>query len=80
MWLFTGEDYALGPYNVTFIAGMTVVPLSIPILDDNIVEGDESFTLVFDSSVLPGNIFPDDENNQSTVVILDDDCECVHNI
>ena len=80
MWLFTGEDYALGPYNVTFIAGMTVVPLSIPILDDNIVEGDESFTLVFDSSVLPGNIFPDDENNQSTVVIVDDDCECVQKI
>ena len=80
MWLFTGEDYALGPYNVTFITGMTVVPLSIPILDDNIVEGDESFTLMFDSSVLPGNIFADDENNHSTVVIVDDDCECVQNI
>ena len=59
---------------------MTVAPLSIPILDDNILEGDESFTLVFDSSVLPGNIFADGENNQSTVVIVDDDCECVQNI
>ena len=75
----TGEDYELGPYNVTFPAGVTVVPLSIPILDDNILEGNENFTLVFDSSVLPDHIIPDDDNNQSTVIILDDDCECVEN-
>lgn len=58
---------------------MTVVPLSIAILDDNILEGDENFTLAFDSSVLPGHIIPDDDNNQSTVIILDDDCEYIEN-
>ena len=74
--VFTGEDYALGPYDVRFPVGITVVPLSISIIDDNIVEGNENFTLTFKSSVLPDNVILDDVINQSTVIIFDDDCKC----
>ena len=74
--IFTGEDYALGPYDVTFLAGIMVVPLSISIVDDNIVEGNENFTLTFTSSVLPGNVMIDEDNNRCTVIIFDDDCKC----
>ena len=74
--IFTGEDYALGPYDVRFLAGIMVVPLSISILDDNIVEGNENFTLTFTSSVLPGNVMIDEDNNRCTVIIFDDDCKC----
>ena len=40
-----GVDYDSGPYTVTFTAGQISVPFDIPINDDSILEGDESFTL-----------------------------------
>lgn len=77
--VFTGEDFALGPYTVTFFSRTSIVPLSILILDDDILEGNENFTLTFDSSTLPVNVFLDNDNNQTTVIIFDDDSECTEN-
>lgn len=67
-------DYNPGPYTVTFIAGMTRASFNITINDDNVVEGNESFTLSIDSfspigSATVGSPF------QATVTIYDDDCE-----
>ena len=67
--VLTGEDYDIGPYNITFPAGMTIVSLSIPIIDDNILEGNENFTLMIDPTIVGDNY------NETTVVILDDDCK-----
>ena len=68
-----GEDYIHGPYSITFPAGVTIVPVNIAIINDNVLEGDEDFTLVLNSSSVPDAVTVSDNNNQSTVTILDDD-------
>ena len=73
--VLTGEDYGLGPYSVTFLAGITITSLSISIIDDEIFEGNENFMVMFNSSLLPSGIILGDDNNQSTVIILDDECK-----
>ena len=63
-------DYTSGPYSVTFFAGVTSVPLNIPINDDNIFENLEWFYVTINSlptSVMFGN--PD----QARVEIVDND-------
>ncbi|XP_065884189.1 uncharacterized protein [Dysidea avara] len=52
----TGVDYGSGRYTVTFPAGETSVPFDIPINNDNIVEGNEGFTVTIDPSSLPDNV------------------------
>ena len=66
----TGDDYASGPYSVTFPAGVTRAFLYISITDDNLLEGNEYFTVMIDSSSLISGVdvgFLD----QVTVTILD---------
>lgn len=70
----TEEDYQFGPYSVTFPAGTTIARLNIPILNDNILEGNENFTLIINSSSPPDNIFIGDDD-RVTVIIADDDCK-----
>ena len=67
-------DYVSGPYTVTFPAGMTNVPFDIPINDDNVFEGSETFMLTIDPNSLPNDVSvsvgtPD----QATVTIVDND-------
>jgi len=69
-----GFDYDSGPYNVTFPAGETFAVFNVSINDDDIVEGNENFTLSVDASSLPNDvtvIHP----HQSTVTITDNDCK-----
>jgi len=47
-----GVDYDSGPYNVTFPAGITRVQFDVPINDDMILEGDESFALTVSNATL----------------------------
>ena len=68
------QDYNVGPYPITFPARTTIYYLDIPIINDNIVEGDESFILTIDSSSLPIDIFIGDDN-ETTVTIANDDCK-----
>ena len=42
-------DYTSGPYSITFLAGVTSVPLNIPINDDNIFEIVELFFVTINS-------------------------------
>ena len=67
-----GDDYEPGPFSVTIPAGEISVPFNISIIDDNIFEGNESFTLTIDSSSLPSRFLlqPD---CLLTVTITDDD-------
>ena len=58
--------------NVTFPAGVESVQFSIPILDDNIVEGPEKFMLTIHPSSLPASVTVGDLG-QATVTIMDDD-------
>ena len=65
-------DYISGPYTVTFPAGQTTATFNISINDDDIGEGDESFTLTINETSLPTNvtrgIF-----GEATVAIVNDD-------
>ena len=64
-------DYTSGPYSVTVPAGMTSVPFSNSINNDNIFEENENFTLTINSS-LPTGVMVGNPG-QATVTIVDND-------
>ena len=45
-------DYDPGPYNVTFLANHTSAPLNVTIINDKILENNEMFDLIINSSSL----------------------------
>ena len=53
---------------------MTRASINVAIIDDNLVEGNESFTLSIASSSLPNNVTVGNLS-QTTVTIVDNDCE-----
>jgi len=57
---------------VTFPSGVTSVPFDVPITDDNILEGNEDFTLTIDSSLLPDGVTRGNPGS-ATVTIVDND-------
>ena len=66
------SDYGAGPYNVTFLAGETIVTFDIPIISDSILEGNEDFNLLIVQSSLPNRIIRGIPR-LVTVTIVDDD-------
>ena len=65
-----GDDYDSRPYMLTIPAGMMRSSFDIAIINDNVVEGNEDFTLVINSFSLPvGSI------NEAMVTIVDDECK-----
>jgi len=68
------DDYDVGPYNVTFPAGDTTVSFNVTIIDDRILESDETFQLSINTEKLPDNVTINDPIN-ITVNIVDDDCK-----
>ena len=71
-------DYTSGPYTVTFPVGETSVTFDVPINDDSILEGNETFMLTIDSSSLPSYVTAGDPD-EATVTIVDDDRKQFHN-
>ena len=69
-----GVDYDSGPFDITFPAGETLAVFNVTINDDNIVEGNEKFTLSIDPSSLPSGVTVINPN-QTAVNIIDNDCE-----
>ena len=69
-----GVDYDSGPFDITFPAGETLAVFNVTINDDNIVEGNENFTLSIDPSSLPNGVTVVNPV-QTTVTIVDDDRE-----
>lgn len=72
MWYVTGEDvdYVSGLYPVTFPAGQTTAVLSIPVINDSTLEGNENFVVSIVS--LLSRVVTTDPY-ESTVIIVDDD-------
>ena len=71
------EHYESGPFNVTIPAGEISVPFNISIIDNNIFEANESFSLSISSSFPPCQELLPSECNV-TVTIVDNDGELLH--
>jgi len=70
-----GNDFESGPFNVTIPAGQLSIPFNISIINnDNLFEGNRSFTLTIDSSYLPSGVYLQ-PNCMLIATIVDDDCE-----
>ena len=67
-----GEDYEAGPYTVIIPAGMASVFFNVSIINDEIYEGNETFSLVVNVTSLPLNVTVGDPN-QATVTVFNDD-------
>ena len=67
-------DYTSGPYTVTIPAGQTTATFNIPITDDTILEGDETFMLIIDEYLLNDGVRAGNPEI-ATVTIIDDDCK-----
>jgi gliding motility-associated-like protein/uncharacterized repeat protein (TIGR01451 family) len=68
----SGTDYTTLSGTVTIPAGSSSAPVSVPVLDDDLIEGDETAVLIMDNvtSSLP---FVAGAQKQDTVIINDDD-------
>lgn len=69
--LIGDDDYVSGPYRVPIPAGLTRVRFSIPIVDNNVPEDNETFQL----TIIPGSL-PDGftrSGDRAIVTIIDDD-------
>ena len=74
-WYITGfADYTPGPYNVTISAGKTSVAFDIAVNNDNVSEGNETFHLTINPSLLPEGVTVNGPCVVS-VTIVDDDSE-----
>ena len=49
-------DYQRRPFSLIFSGIVNSIPIIVRLIDDNIFEGNENFTLTIDSSKVPGNI------------------------
>ena len=65
-------DYTSGPYTVTFRAGQTTATFNIPIINNDIAEGNENFMLNINETSLLTGITRGDPGG-STVLIVDND-------
>ena len=65
-------DYYSGPYSVQFNIGVTSVPFSVPIINDDLLESIETFELSVKQSALPASVTSVDPD-QTTVTIVAND-------
>ena len=65
-------DHDSGPHPITIDVGQTTATFNVTINDDNILEGNENFTLTINSSSLPTGVTRGD-HGQATVTIMDND-------
>ena len=70
------NDYRPGPYNVTFAAGETTALIDVIVNDDNVLETDERFGLMFNIPLM-SNVKVLGMDNQITVSILNDDSKFI---
>ena len=71
-----GADFSSGPYIVIFLPGMTRTQFDVLIMDDNILEYDETFELRINASSLPNRVSVGSVQ-QATVNISDEDSKFV---
>ena len=68
-------DYNDGPYTIVFLAGEIRVTFNIKIIDDNILEHNEIFSLDITSPSISSKVLLG-EISQTRVTILNDDSKC----
>ena len=74
----SGEDYVALPGSVTITAGNTQASISVDVVDNNILESDETLVLTLNTvSSGDADISIDNANSSATVTILDDDSASV---
>ncbi len=71
----TGSDYIAASGTLTFTPGVTLQTFSVPILDDSLVEANETLTLTLSS---PNNALPGSLNNPAVLTILNNDQRLIY--
>ena len=72
-YFLTGNvDYGSGPFNITFMAGMMNASFDVPIINENLFEGNETFTVTIAPSSLSNRIVKG-TGCDVTVTIINDD-------
>ena len=75
--IVTGNvDYQRRPFSLTFIASVNSIPVVVGLINDNMFEGNENFTLTIDSSKLPNNVMV--VQPSEVVVVISDDNDGRH--
>ena len=69
-----GLDFSLDSYNILFPAGVTRVAFNVTIIEDNILELNETFAISADPLTLPNKVTIG-SSSHTTVTIIDDDSE-----
>jgi len=69
-----GTDYFSDQVTATFSAGVATAQITFTIVNDNILEPDETLNIAIDESTLPNGVVVIDPS-QITVTIVDDDGE-----
>jgi len=72
LWVGSNEDYFSGPYFILFPAGMTEAVFNIFLIDNDVLEETETFSVIINSSSLPNNVTIG-EPGEAEVTILDND-------
>ena len=67
-----GSDFVFVPQNVSFPAEVTMVTFNVTIIEDNILEHNESFSLGIDPLTVPNRVTVG-SSGDTTVTILNDD-------
>ena len=68
----TENDYTTGPYYVTISAGLTKVSYDIIVLNDNVLEGNETFYVFINPVTLPRDVTVGDIYQAGITIINDD--------
>ena len=69
-----GDDYAPGPYNVSFRKGQTCRYFAISIIDNDVYEGNKNFQISFQRANLPNGVVPCTPSAVE-ITILEDECK-----
>ena len=71
--MFTEElDFIFGQRNISFPAGVTRITFNVTIIEDNILEHNESFSVSVDPLTLPNRVTIG-TSNHTTITIIDND-------
>ena len=78
--IVTGNmDYKPRPFSLTFRASVNSIPVIVGLIDDNIFEGNETFTLTidYDPSSLPNNVIVTEPSEVVVVISDNNDGKCI---
>ena len=79
--IVTGDvDYLHRSFTLTFTASVNAIPVTVVLIDDNIFEGNETFTLTIDHdpSSLPNNVMITQPSKLVVVISDNNDGRCIH--